>query len=192
MRGGCGSTIAGGPTERWAYWSTRKSAELLANVLLADELIHFVVVKPRLPEVLTVELVVLVNFDDPLHERFEAAVVEVVDEALRVEVEMHQRIAPIDRQAMFHHRLEDFLRRVARERAVLEGDRELVVADEVALVAERRLPCCSASGRPSRPACTARAVRRTCCGFGTCGSCRRNCKSRFCWRALAPPRVEQR
>ena len=49
-------------------------------------LVEFVPVEVGLREVVPVKVVVLVDFDDPFHQRVETAMVEIIDEGPRIEI----------------------------------------------------------------------------------------------------------
>ena len=84
-----------------------------------------------LPHDLQVLGVVPVQLDDMLNERLFAGEIEIVQEALGVELLMNAGTAPIDGQAARLHSLNWLLGRVARQGAVFKGDVELAGAQEL-------------------------------------------------------------
>ena len=111
--------------------------KLLQYALRLDVLVHLIAVVPRLPQIIAVQVVVSVDFNDAIDEIIECSIVEKVQKTEPVKIQINQGIAPVNGQAIDLHRLKDFFSRVARLGAVLEGDGELVAADEFELVLYR-------------------------------------------------------
>ncbi len=104
--------------------------ELREHILRFDILVELVARETRLREIAAVEVVVVVDFDDPFHQCVETAVVEKIDEGLGIEIAVDQLVPPVDGNGVDQHRLENLLGGVARIRRVFEGDVEFVFPDE--------------------------------------------------------------
>ena len=77
---------------------------------------------------------IAVHFDHPFNEVVERVGIVRREKTPCVEVSAHEGVAPVDRNRVGQHRLDNLFRGVARVRLVLKGDRELVVAQEGLLV----------------------------------------------------------
>ena len=102
---------------------------------------HLVVSQPGLCDNRAVEIGIAIDLDHPLHKIIERGGIMRGEKTPRVEIASHQRIAPVDRDRIDEHRLDDFLGGVAGMRFILEGDRKPAFRQKGPLVGHAMAEC---------------------------------------------------
>ena len=118
----------------WRLFCPKNAIKLGQHVFGIDELVDLVPVIVRLPQILEIKVIVLINFNDAFQERFFASVVVVIDKTFWIEIEMDKFISPINRETANSHWVSKFFRRITWIGRILEGNCEFVLFEKRLLV----------------------------------------------------------
>src|SRR2546425_3729510 len=103
-------------------WRAEDVLEKIQDAFMTEVERRLVAGQIGLAHELEILAVILIQFDDVLHQRFVTREIGAVQETARVELLRNQRVAPIERNAAGGHRVEDFFGGIARSCGIFVCD----------------------------------------------------------------------